>query len=82
MYINFQVIISITYFFIDNSLGPLATESPCTSDKCLELFTNNDFEIKYTYRQVCLGLYCNMGHAVALLVEALRYMPAGRGFDS
>ena len=28
VYINFQVIISITYFFIDNGLGPLATESP------------------------------------------------------
>ena len=29
VYINFQVIISITYFFVDNSLGPLATESSC-----------------------------------------------------
>ena len=29
VYINFQVIISITYFFRDNSLGPLARESPC-----------------------------------------------------
>jgi len=29
VYINVQVIISITQFFIDNSLGPLATESPC-----------------------------------------------------
>ena len=31
VYINFKVIISITYFFIDNNLGPLATESPCIS---------------------------------------------------
>jgi len=30
VYINFQVIISITLFFIDNSLGPLARDSPCT----------------------------------------------------
>ena len=29
VYINFQVIISITKFFIDNSLVPLARESPC-----------------------------------------------------
>ena len=29
VYINFQVIFWITYFFIDNGLGPLATESPC-----------------------------------------------------
>ena len=29
VYIHFQVIISKTYFFIDYSLGPLATESPC-----------------------------------------------------
>jgi len=27
---NFQVIISITQSFIDNSLGPVATESSCT----------------------------------------------------
>ena len=27
--IDFQAIISITYFFIDNSLGPLARDSPC-----------------------------------------------------
>ena len=53
-----------------------------TSDKYFELFTNNDFEIKYKDRQVCLGLHCNMGHAVPLLVEALRYMSEGRGFDS
>ena len=26
---KFQVVISITYFFIDNSLGPLARDSPC-----------------------------------------------------
>ena len=30
IYINFQVIISITKFFIDNSFGTLAAESPCT----------------------------------------------------
>ena len=29
VYINFQAIISITKFFIDNSLRHLATESPC-----------------------------------------------------
>ena len=29
VYINFEVIISITEFFIDDSLGPLARESPC-----------------------------------------------------
>ena len=29
VYINFQAIISIISFFIDNNLGPLATESPC-----------------------------------------------------
>jgi len=29
VYINFQVIITITQFFIDNSLGPLARDSPC-----------------------------------------------------
>ena len=29
VYINIQVIISITQFFIDDSLGPIATESPC-----------------------------------------------------
>ena len=29
VYINLKVIISIQLFFIDNSVGPLATESPC-----------------------------------------------------
>jgi len=29
VYINFQVIISITLIFRDNSLGPLARDSPC-----------------------------------------------------
>jgi hypothetical protein len=29
VYIKFQVVISITLFSIDNSLVPLATESPC-----------------------------------------------------
>ena len=29
---------------------------------------------------MCMNIY--MGHAVAHLVEALRYKPEGRGFDS
>ena len=37
VYINFQVVISIIQFFIDNSLGPLATESPCILPLVFEL---------------------------------------------
>ena len=41
VYINFQVIISITQFCIDNCLGPLARESPCiTVDHYKQLFIN------------------------------------------
>jgi len=36
VYINFQVIISITLFFIDNSLGPLARDSPCIINRDME----------------------------------------------
>jgi len=37
VYISVQVIISIASFFIDNSLGPLATESPCIKKRSLTL---------------------------------------------
>jgi len=30
----------------------------------------------------CVLYYCYRGHAVAQLVEALRYKPEGHGFDS
>jgi len=31
---------------------------------------------------VCNRYFCKMGYAVAQLVEALRYKPVDRGFDS
>ena len=34
------------------------------------------------YVCVCVCVYIYLGHAVAQLVEALRYMPEGREFDS
>jgi hypothetical protein len=39
---------------------------------------SNIIHIRKTYT----GLLVKSGHAVALLVEALRYKPEGRGFDS
>jgi hypothetical protein len=33
-------------------------------------------------QQLFVATYSNLGHAVAQLVEALRYKPEGRGFDS
>ena len=40
------------------------------------LLQENDVEYIYIY------IYIYIGHAVAQLVEALRYKPEGRGFDS
>jgi hypothetical protein len=34
-----------------------------------------------TFAKICQLLH-EMGHAVAQLVEAMRYKPKGRGFDS
>ena len=36
----------------------------------------------YSWIRISLGTLRKWGHAVAQLVEALRYKPEGRGFDS
>jgi len=49
VYVHFKVIISITSFFIDNSLGPLARDSPCIKivvkelDMAVESYVNFGF---------------------------------------
>jgi len=63
VYINFQVIISITYVSIDNSLGPLARDSPCMFIYCEFVSMNtedilmfNNFFKKYpAFYEIMLG---------------------------
>ena len=44
--------------------------------------TNRERERQRQLNCVCVCVCVCMGHAVAQLVEALRYKPEGRGFDS
>jgi len=53
VYINFQVIISITSFFIDNSLGPLVKDSPCITILTVVLQLSTVFSTV----TCCTGLY-------------------------
>jgi len=42
---------------------------------------SNDVTIVHLW-MICVGTHRHVGHAVAQLVEAMRYKPEGRGFDS
>jgi len=70
-----------SYSWQKKVLGPTALgPTGCFVDKkslnsLLSFFTRTGLNVKYVY------VYIFMGHAVAQLVEALRYKPEGRGFD-
>ena len=64
---HFQVIISITKFFIDNSLGPLATESPCITgmEDVNKLFNEKVSISKQHETKICFFYLRNLSYVFA-----------------
>jgi len=77
VYINFQVIISIKLFFIDNSLGPLARDSPCITKHIVHVERKTGTR---SFNHCCRGkatciTYCGCESVALGIQHAKRMLP-------